>query len=155
VDVDDLLERFANLHRADYGASSLETYKSRFRRSVAMYIAFLDGDANWKTAGLTPGASKQRQSSARRANGRKASAGQQQATSETGPDATHPSPEDRTSVASASGGRLMTYDVPLRPDLIVTVTLPLDLTTEDAERFASFIKVLAFSSSKAATQGEE
>jgi hypothetical protein len=39
----------------------------------------------------------------------------------------------------------MTYDFALRPDLIVRVTLPVDLTTEDADRFANFVKVLAFS----------
>jgi hypothetical protein len=39
----------------------------------------------------------------------------------------------------------MTYDVPLRPDLIVRLTLPIDLTETDAKRLSSFVDALAFS----------
>jgi hypothetical protein len=44
----------------------------------------------------------------------------------------------------------MTYDLPLRPGFIVRVTLPLDLTQEDAARFAGYIKLLPFSPSQSA-----
>jgi hypothetical protein len=39
---------------------------------------------------------------------------------------------------------LITHDVPLRPDLIVRLTLPVDLTAADAQRMCAFITALAF-----------
>ena len=41
---------------------------------------------------------------------------------------------------------LITHDFPLRPDLIVRLTLPVDLTAADAERMAAFIAALAVAS---------
>lgn len=38
-----------------------------------------------------------------------------------------------------------TYDVPLRPDLIIRMTLPVDLTEADADRLAAFFRGLVFS----------
>ena len=51
LNVDELLERFGRLKKGDYSEGSLETYRSRFRLSVAMYLAWLADDPNWKTAG--------------------------------------------------------------------------------------------------------
>jgi len=39
---------------------------------------------------------------------------------------------------------LITHDVPLRPDLIIRLTLPVDLTHDDATRLCGFIASLAF-----------
>ena len=46
------------------------------------------------------------------------------------------STEARTPVA--------TYDVPLRPDLIIRMTLPVYLTEADADRLAAFFRGLVF-----------
>jgi hypothetical protein len=51
LDVDDLLERFAKLKKADFGEGTIATYRSRFPQAVARYLAWLDDDPNWKTAG--------------------------------------------------------------------------------------------------------
>ena len=40
--------------------------------------------------------------------------------------------------------RTITYDLPLRPDLVVRLSLPLDLTAADAERVAGFVRSLVF-----------
>jgi hypothetical protein len=40
--------------------------------------------------------------------------------------------------------RLVTYHLPLRPDLIVQLQLPVDLTPGDAARVAAFVKSLVF-----------
>ena len=37
-----------------------------------------------------------------------------------------------------------TYDVPLRPDLIIRMTLPVYLTEADADRLAAFFRGLVF-----------
>jgi len=39
---------------------------------------------------------------------------------------------------------LMTYDFPLRHDLTVRLTLPVELTEADAERLIAFIRSLQF-----------
>jgi hypothetical protein len=152
LDVEGLLGRFVNRRKADYGDGSLETYRSRFRLVVAMYLAWLDDDPNWKTAG---------RSAKRQAKG----VGQ---AAQSGNRRPRPKVDDKPSGSTSAADetpamsavstsvRLMTYDVPLRPDLIVRVTLPIDLTTDDAERFANFIRVLAFSGrGEPATGGEE
>jgi hypothetical protein len=39
---------------------------------------------------------------------------------------------------------LMTYDFPLRHDLTIRLTLPVELTEADAERLIAFIRSLQF-----------
>jgi hypothetical protein len=142
LDIDDLLERFVRLHKADYGDASLETYRSRFRLGVAMYLAWLDDNPNWKAAGraappprrpASPGAGPARPA------GRKPK--EPKGMPELHDD---PSPAE-AALASATASRVMTYDVPLREDLIVRLTLPIDLTTVDAARLSNFVNALAFS----------
>jgi hypothetical protein len=141
LDVDDLLDRFVQLNRADYSDKSVETYKSRFRLGVAMYLAWLDNEPDWRSAGR-PVAAK-RTSRQRAGNGRSDSRKPRE-----GPDGTDPAPPQQSPAQqnlNAPGTRVMTYDVPLRPDLIVRLTLPIDLTEADAKRLRSFVDALAFS----------
>jgi len=155
LDLDDLFSRFLNIHKADYSEGSIDTYRSRLRQSVTLYLAWLDDEPNWKAAGRIanerpsrPGNSS-RPSSSRRPKPARRDVKTSEAEPVTAPDdATRAVPAD-------SGVRLMTYDVPLRHDLIVRVTLPLDLTTEDAERLAAFVRVLAFSGRTGAENPEE
>jgi hypothetical protein len=153
LDIEDLLDRFVNLKRADFGDGSLDTYKSRFRRSVAMYVAWLNGDTGWKTAGLKPGA-RQTPRQTRRKQATKIVSVEEllDSSGDNQPVSSHRAPDFNVPATEASGSRLMTYDVPLRQDLVVRVTLPLDLTTEDAERFAKFINALAFSPSRSGSE---
>ena len=41
--------------------------------------------------------------------------------------------------------RLISYTVPLRPDLMIELTLPFDLRKADADRLSAFVHSLAFS----------
>jgi hypothetical protein len=149
LDADDLLRRFATLRKADYSEGSIETYRSRFRKAIAMYIGWLDDDPHWKTAGQPQVVQSPRRvgqmydlrpNRSRRKPTPKASSVAERESVES-VSATLNS-DDSSPDASV---RLMTYDFALRPDLIVRVTLPVDLTTEDADRFANFVRVLAFS----------
>jgi hypothetical protein len=54
--------------------------------------------------------------------------------------------------ASSSGVRLVAYEVPLRPDLLVRQTLPVDLTAADADRLSAFVRSLAFVASAKAQE---
>lgn len=37
----------------------------------------------------------------------------------------------------------LTYPFPLRPDMTITLTLPVDLTADEAEKLAVFLRTLA------------
>lgn len=124
LNVDDVLARF-EAQNPDLSPDSVKTYRSRFRVGVAMYRAFLDGDADWKNAGKSVGA-------------REATVGQG-----TG----------RPQQGGETPGRIVAYDLPLRPDLLVRINLPVDLTTADADRLAAFVRSLAFDPPAGDTSG--
>jgi hypothetical protein len=144
LDVDDVLDRFVRLNKAAYSDGSIETYRTRFRLGVAMYLAWLDNDADWKSAGRTAAPAKR---SARQpaGNGRAGSRTPRERPDRTAEPGTPEPPPSEAAYANASAGRVMTYDVPLRPDLVVRLTLPIDLTATDAKRLSNFINALAFS----------
>src|SRR5215211_5317447 len=48
LEVDQLTQRFANLRAQKFTPQSLETYQSRFRKAVEMYLRFLDNPAGWR-----------------------------------------------------------------------------------------------------------
>lgn len=149
VEIDDLLDRFAKLNRADYSDGSIATYRSRFRLGVAMYLAWLDGDPNWKKAGRPVGQQTGSQnsstSSARKPTRRRPSQPPDGNKAPPAADQAASGAATKEDDGPPAGVRLITYDVPLRPDLIVRVTLPVDLTVGDAERLAAFVRSLAFS----------
>lgn len=145
LDVDSLLDRFETLRRLDYNADSMQTYKSRCRQAVALYQAFLAGDPDWKASVRRDGPSK---ATSGRLVARRAAKTRPEPKPRTPPE-TPPQPAETTSSAAGAHEapavpRLVTYDVPLRPDLIIRLSLPVDLTEADAERLAALIRSLAF-----------
>src|SRR5262245_42482202 len=52
LDVEKALRQFENLKKREYTPRSLQTYKSRFRRAVDSYLAYLKDPGNWKPPGL-------------------------------------------------------------------------------------------------------
>ncbi|HWL48459.1 MAG TPA: hypothetical protein VNT92_01145 [Acidimicrobiia bacterium] len=137
LDVEAQLERFTTLNRTNYSPQSMKTYHSRFRTAVAAYTAWLDNEP-WK-----PGKRAVRPTENPPATKPKGAA--------------HGSFEFSGSASGVVGRRLMNYTLPLRPDLMVTLSLPVDLTTKDAERIATFIRSVAFDSdsSPASKAGHE
>jgi hypothetical protein len=135
-DPEAVLARWENLNRTNYSSGSLNTYKSRFRQAVAMYKAWLVQDPNWKQAGKGSSSNGTRPS-VKTGRPRKPKA-----------KANGDEPQQATEPASAQGPRMVAYDLPLRPpDLLVRLTLPMDLTKEDAARISAFVNSLAFSPS--------
>lgn len=146
LDVDDLFARFAKLNKAAYSDGSLKTYRSRFNQAVSMYLAWLDDEPGWKTGGR-PAPKTAANGSA--GSARKTTSSRRAKLSTAQPE---PSQNENVEVAddkvlplmSSSGTQLITYDVPLRHDLIIRVTLPIDLTESDADRLCAFVRSLAF-----------
>ena len=125
LDVDALLDRFENLNRTKYTRASMNTYRSRVRQAVSSYLLWLANEP-WKPAAR---AARKSSNSAKE---------RPEKVSSTVADA----------VVSPQHGqtpRLVNYTVPLRPELMVNITLPVDLTTADAERISTFVRSLAFS----------
>lgn len=138
LDVENLLSRWETKSKTRYKADTLNTYKMRFRQAVALYGAWLANDPDWKAASKSanagaPSVPRQRRASAtsRKAAGTAPSPAQGRAT------------EDST--LQTLGVRLVSYDLPLRPDLLVRLNLPVDLTLDDASRISAFVSSLAFS----------
>ena len=134
LDVDSILDRFTTLNRTRYAPASMKTYQSRFRTAVTLYKSYLDGDPNWKKTvkprrspegGTRPGKSSRAEPNR------------------------DPTPTIGVTLADSGAGNdesqlLVTHNFPLRPNMIVQLRLPVDLTTADAARIAGFVKSLAF-----------
>lgn len=133
LDVERLLYRFENQNRTSYSTASLATYKTRFRNAVSMYLAWLDGDPTWKNVIRT------RRSSQPSRLTRSASV----KTDESDTEVAESSRPVRTYARSVSAPTV-TYQLPLRPDLLVQIELPVDLNPSDADRVAAFVRSLAF-----------
>ena len=135
LDVDALLERWANLRRNQYSDGSLNTYKTRFRQAVRMYTARLDGDSAWRTYGPT--------ARAERSNG----GSKKTPVTPTPSDSSSSLVEapDLVPVMPQHLARpsLMDFPYPLRDDLDVFLRLPRDLTALEAERLSKYIRSLA------------
>jgi hypothetical protein len=143
VDVDTLLGRFENLNRTKFTSSSMKTYQSRFRAAVTAYLAWLANEP-WKPA--------------QRSTRRKSDSGNGSgaASSLSGAPKQPPSTSEAGAVpakqpAHESAPRLVSYQVPLRPDLMISISLPVDLNEADAARISAFVSSLAFAPSHSPT----
>jgi len=148
LDVEATIARWSTLNRTNYNSTSLLTYKSRFRSAVAMYKAWLINEPGWKTAGKTGRA-------ASASNGSKAGGAADRPRKvvirkNTSKPSDVPAVDDPP--PPAAGTRMVAYDLPLRPDLLVRLTLPADLTEDDAKRIAGFVHSLAFTANTAANR---
>jgi hypothetical protein len=146
LDADSLFERFRNLRRNSYTDDSMRIYKTRFKQALKMHLARLDGDPDWKSYGPSSrvsGPAKQGPNGAKSA--RKASVAEATVGAST-PAANNVVEEEDPSVTNSStpgSVPLMRFPFPLRDAVDVWLTLPRDLTKDEAERLSIFIRSLA------------
>lgn len=149
LDPDDLFGRFETLNRTAYTTESMNTYKSRFFRGIAMYRAWLEKRSDWKSAGLRPPSTAVAVRST--GNGRAASRSRPKRSSA---EATaQGSTETVDAPAAPPNLAMVPYDLPLRPGLRVRLVLPELLTQADAKRIAAFVDSLAFDQADATPEG--
>ena len=129
VDFDDFATRFERLRTGKLKPDSIVVYKSRFRNAVLMYFAYLEDPSGWRYK-------PERRASAR--------------TKVTAPRFAEADPKttasERPAAEASSGGpraSTIDYPFPLRPGLVVTLRLPVDLTKAESKRLAGFIDSLA------------
>lgn len=137
VEIDAMFQRFQNLRRNEYGDASLRVYRTRFGQAVKMYVARLDGDANWQSYGpATKGTGVGRSNGDSAAKPKKAVAKRIESAPQRPMDA---APEAHR----LEGASLMRFPFPIRDDLDAVLSLPRDLTKGEAQRLAAFLSSLA------------
>lgn len=127
VDVDAVFKRFTNKRKRDFSPGSLKEYDRRVRRALDLYVKWRDDPANFSV--------KTRATSA---------AGTKQRNEGVGVRPTDTSEPHVRGQASPPQGPGYTSSIPIRTDWVVTLTnIPPDLTRPEADRLATFVRMLA------------
>lgn len=139
VDLELEADHFANRQGAGYIATSLQTYKSRAKTSLADFVAYVDNPMHFRPSA---GNGKVQSKSAgaqtiRKAKQSKPLAAAYELSGARGIQRTddYPSSDDRPT---------LTFPIPIRPGLIVQLNgIPFDLTAGEAEKIAQVVRALA------------
>jgi hypothetical protein len=123
LDIDAVIKRFVNKRAKDFTPVSLKEYGRRVHRAVDLFLKWRADPSNFTIKTRASGASRKKQAGTEN---------EEQATRSL--QETIPTQLPGTYQSS----------LPVRPGLVVTLTnVPYDLTSAEAERLASFIKMLA------------
>jgi hypothetical protein len=137
IDPHDFAARFERLRIGKLKPESLLVYKSRFRNAVQMYFTYLENPSGWRYKAERPASARSKPGPPTAAPG--------------GPESQRTASGDSSTGAASAGSRASTidYPFPLRPGLVVTLRLPVDLTKLESLRLAAFIDSLAVEDSNA------
>lgn len=124
LDIDDVLRRFETLRAMKFSTGSLGTYKSRFKKSMAMFNDFRGNPSGWRPD-MKP---------RNRNTNPSARAAIPGLSAPQGPMSSH-QPSSSVSV--------ITYPFPLREGVLVSLQLPADLTKREARRLSAFLESVA------------
>lgn len=120
LDLDAIVKRFHNKRARDFSSDTLAEYGRRVKRAVSLLLEWKENPAGFRPATRATRGKKRKDES------------NEEAVNDTGTVAT----------SSVRPGTFQTT-VPLGPNRFVTLTnVPLDLTTAEAERLATFVKLL-------------
>ncbi len=127
IDLDAVIKRFTNKRAKDFNPSSLKEYGRRVRKAVELFLRWRNDPANFTTRTRSTTVSRSKESPIRSEPASK-------------------NPERASGVASTSprdaGGYQSSF--PIRAGTVVTIlNLPPDLTPAEAQRLATFVKMLA------------
>jgi hypothetical protein len=134
-DLKGVIRRFNNKRARDFNPSSLKEYGRRVQRAVELYQQWRNDPANFTVKTRATGtANKKEQGNGRVATGQLSSA-----------------PQDSESTAATIAGPVPTGSTagyqsafPVRPGHVVVVAnIPFDLSQQEAERLAQFVRLLA------------
>lgn len=142
LDVEDLADRFARKKGHKYSTDSLNTYQSRFRRAVEMYVEYLANPAGWKPP---KGRAPRKAKTESHANGALATAGPSPVTAPSTPNLGTPPSHD---------SQLITYPFPLRSGTTAYFQLPRELPSAEVERMFGFLQSLAIDPQPALPRGD-
>ncbi len=129
LSVDDAVQRFERLRMNKFKPSSLSVYKSRFKNAVMMFLAYLDDPSGWRYTAERPARERKKQT-------------------ERGQEFKDGTREAMRVADLPANVQLIEYPFPLRPNVIVTLQLPADMTHREAERLGTYLKSLAYEAPK-------
>lgn len=127
LDVEDVIQRFQNIHGKEFKPESLNAYFRRFRQAHSLYLQYVENPTAWKYKG--------QQSSTRKQKSKKADKNQ--------------SAEDTFEMPIMQGSnstQMVDYPFPLRENCIVRLKLPTDLKASEVERLTTFMRTLVTNS---------
>lgn len=127
-DLDSVIKRFTNKRAKDFSPSSLKEYARRIHRAVALFLHWREDPANFTVKTRSTAGPRKREKG--------------QSSNASLAESAWDQPDERL----AQPG---TYHsaVPVRPGVVVTLeNIPRDLTKAEAERLASFVRMLAIES---------
>ena len=129
LDVDQIMERFANKTAGSFKPDSLKVYRSRLGISLIDFLEWKKDPSNFKLSGQR-----------RRAQPNSAAKRRKQDTS-----AKEPSTQDRATKSKGNEGlEHITFPIPIRPGVIVHVSgVPSDLKPEEAQKIGNVILALS------------
>jgi len=133
VKVGDAIQQYANRYPAKLSSETLRVYQSRVQVMIDNFIAFVDDPVGYKPTSKSSDQRGPRQPGNRRA------------TAVTVAAAPAPSlgPNIHHVVRAVATDTSMTLPFNLRPDFLAQVTIPRDMTKEEAKRLSTFIDALA------------
>lgn len=130
LDIEAVNKRFANRRAKDFNPASLREYGRRVKRAVDLFLRWREDPANFTIKTRATGNSRKKQGASE--NG--GPAGQEVRVDTIPAQLAGPYPSSGTYQSS----------FPVRPGLVVTLhNVPNDLTGAEADRLASFIRMLA------------
>ncbi len=141
-DVDSFCLRFVRLKAgSNFKPDSLTAYQQRFRRALASYLEYLEAPDKWQYGSESPSPTKET------SKGKSKPQGATRRQSKPRPGGEKVNPNDP---------QMLTYPFPVRPwsGLVVNITLPADLTRQEAKRLATFVESLAVDNQPALPSGE-
>jgi hypothetical protein len=135
MDVEDLLARFRNI--THIRPESIRAYESRFRQAVTSYMTYLNSPTTYR-APQRPG--KQGSSSA---TGEKRAGRNQAMRAAAEPPGGAGQKGSQHQDEGQPRANLVTYPFPIRTGVLAELRLPVDLSVDEADRVATFVKALA------------
>jgi hypothetical protein len=123
-DIDGVIKRFTNKRAKDFNPSSLKEYGRRVHRAVELFLQWREDPANFAVKTRSTPTTRKKDKSKSQAAGS----------------------SDSNDFSDDAPSRPGSYNssVPVRPGVVVTfANVPHDLTKVEAERLASFVRMLA------------
>jgi len=138
VDVPGAIARFANRNPGKLSGPSLGVYRSRVQGMLDSFVSFVSDPVAYRPAAKVAGA--------RPKNGeaKASSVSSKKREIPTPVPAQPPAPSTHNTVVRAAATETsLTLPFNLRPDFLAQITVPRDLTKDEAKRLAAFIDALA------------
>ena len=140
MNVPDAIRLFANRNPGKLSGDSLKVYQSRVQGAVDGFIASVDDPVSYKPS------VKSSVPRSRKADVRNGNTTHSQSEPPSISTTAAPAPTHQPIVRAVATDTSLTLPFNLRPDFLAQVTVPRDLTKDEAKRLSTFIDALALDS---------